>query len=381
MGDHTAPRAARTRTQLARALLVSCFLLAACAPPVPAVAGAGPVVFVANAGDGTIAQIDAVSGRIGSPSLAAPGSPVQVAAGANGSVIVLSLSPARLVSLTLFRPTRGGWSARPVALPDSANDAVMSVDGGRWAAVAYRAFDPAAGAAPLPQRSRCSLAVVDTVAAVAERTLTVCGPREVVRGLMVRGGPTGAAVYAAVQSFTGAGVGGGNRVVALDVASGRVTAVAPLDGTPTQLAGGPAAAAADGDRAVYCAVTTSGPEDEPPAPYRGRLLALDAETLAVVEAYPLDLAPTHVAVASDGARAYALFGNSVYALELTTGRTGPGLLLPERGLAIVATDGRVYVAVADRDEVVVIDGRAERIVQRIRAGRSPVALALGDGWT
>jgi DNA-binding beta-propeller fold protein YncE len=378
MADRSAPRAARTRTGLARARLVSCLLLAACAPAVPAAAGAGPVLFVANAGDGTIAQIDAVGGRIGSPSLAVAGSPVQVAPGAGGSVLVLSLSATRLVSLTLFRPTSDGWTARPVALPDPANDAVMSADGSRWAAVAYRVFDPADGAA-LSGRPRCSLAVVDTVAAVAERTLSVCGPREVVRDLMVLGGPTGATVYVAVQSFTGMGTGRVNRVVALDVSGGRVVAMTPIDGTPTQLVGGSAAAERDG--LVYCAVTTSGPEDEPPAPYRGRLLALDAETLTVVEAYSLDLAPAHVAVAPDGDRAYALFGNSVYPLDLITGRTGPGLVLPERGLAIVATNGRVYVAVADRDEVVVIDGGAERIVQRIRAGRSPVALALRGGGT
>ena len=87
-------RAARRRPVLAGVLLLAA-ALAACAPPSDRAAGPPPALYVANSVDGTVAQLDAGTGRPLGPPLPAGPLPWQLARGPDGSLLALSAAPAR----------------------------------------------------------------------------------------------------------------------------------------------------------------------------------------------------------------------------------------------------------------------------------------------
>src|SRR5262249_24994693 len=150
----------------------------------------------------------------------------------------------------------------------------------------------------------------------------VCAARELVSGVAVGPGPSGPLVYLTVRGEAppGAGPPGPGRVVALHPEPGAPAAVLRLAGTPTRLAAGPAPGGLGRRLSVVEALAT--PEPDPPAPYRGRLLGLDPATLQPGADLPLavDVAPGGLAIAPDGADAYALLGGTVLRLDLASGR-------------------------------------------------------------
>jgi hypothetical protein len=127
---------------------------------------------------------------------------------------------------------------------------------------------------------------------------------------------------------------------------------------------------------LYAVEALSGPEDEPPSAYRGRLLGLDPTTLEVQSEWPLTFAPDRFAVAPDGDHAYALHDGAVVHLDLATGVQARLALLPERGLGLAVTAERVYVSNPYGSEVWAVDRRGGRRVKTIPVGRHPTELVL-----
>lgn len=115
---------------------------------------------------------------------------------------------------------------------------------------------------------------------------------------------------------------------------------------------------------------------------RGRLLILDAETLAVADATEIEIGrhPAHVIIDAEGKRAYATNSedNNVLVIdverkqimgELKTGRFPHGLR--------ISPDGRdIYVANVEDNSVSVIDIAQSKEVTRIPVGKAPVQVGF-----
>jgi hypothetical protein len=134
---------------------------------------------------------------------------------------------------------------------------------------------------------------------------------------------------------------------------------------------------------VETLVPPAGPDD-PPRAYAGRLLGLDPETLEVRGALPLTRAPLALALAPEGARAFALVGRSDPArgdglteLDLAAGTERLLAALPGGALALAVTAGRVYASAPERGAVWALDRRSGRLVATLPAGRGPAGMALG----
>lgn len=376
-------------------------ILGACSRPAALAPGGSVTLFVAHAGDGTVAAVEPASGQVGNTAVPAGPAPEVIAPGPAGSLLVLSMAEGQHDVLTQLipparRPPRStdasGWARRTIPLGGPVADALLASDGGRWAAAVIH---PATGGAPAgvaggtapvagwssagrAPSSHCSITIVDVAATAVARTHVVCAAGEAVRGVALDSRPDGATVYAAVQGAAyERATAAGSRVVALDALSGGILAIVPLRGTPTHLLSGPAFGASE--PRVYGVELTGGPELEPPTPYAGRLLAFDGETLAPLAEYALDFAPARLAIAPDGRWAYALAGAALHPLDLAMGAFGPPVRLPERGVALAATEERVYVASAYRDELLVLDRRLMRRVRTLASGHGPVALTLVPG--
>ena len=124
------------------------------------------------------------------------------------------------------------------------------------------------------------------------------------------------------------------------------------------------------------------PADPPRA--AGRLLELDPATLEVRSAQPLTQAPLALAVAPDGARAYALVGrghpayaDGLTALDLVAGGERPFATLPGAALGLAATTERVYASGPTQGVVWALDRRTGRLVAALPVGPGPAGLALG----
>ena len=361
------------------AALVVCLLgaPAGCALPARGAAGPGPVLYVANSGDGTLTPLAAASGQPAGPPLPGGPAPAQVAAGPPGHLLVVAAAPGADGPLTHVAAGGPDRRARPLPLGEPAEDAYLAGAGGPAAVVAYHRPRPPAGAAAAP---RCRLALVDARAGAVTRTHTVCGARERVTGLAFEEGPAGPVAYVGLQDTAAGGgppgdpAGGGHRVVALDAARGVPLAVRPTAGVPSLLVLAPAGER-DGTR-LYAVETLAGPEDDPPRPARGRLLLLDPATLVVVRQWPLDYRPAGLAVAPDGGRAYLLLEATVRALDLATGADRLLARLPERALGLAVTRDRVYAVGPDGPGVWALRRRDGRLLATLPVGRGPVALAL-----
>jgi DNA-binding beta-propeller fold protein YncE len=337
-------------------------------------AGSGQVLYVANSLDGTLTPLDGAGGHVIGPPLPAGPAPSQLAPGPPGTLLVASTAAGPGGPLTHVARAGPGWRARPLPLGEPAEVAHLAADGPRAVVAYHRPPDGAPGA------PRCRLALLDARAGAVERTHTVCGAHELVTGLAFEDGPAGPVAYVGLQdtaasgALPGGGAGSRHRVVAVDAARGTPLAVRPTAGVPSHLVLAPGGAR--GGARLFAVETLAGPEDEPPRPPPGRLLGLDPTTLEVERQWPLDYRPTRLAVAPDGAWAYALLDATVRALDLTTGADRPLARLPERGLGLAVGRDRIYAVGPYGPGVWVLRRRDGRLVATAPVGRRPVALTL-----
>ena len=108
-----------------------------------------------------------------------------------------------------------------------------------------------------------------------------------------------------------------------------------------------------------------------------RLRRLDPETLEPAAELRLGFAPSGLAVAPDGWRAYAFDARSddLAEIDLATGQTRVLDRVPgHRPWGLTATADRVYVAAPRSAEVWAVDRQRGRRVQVVRVGPAPVAL-------
>ena len=265
-------RGAGRRAPTAAVLLAAA--LAACAPPSERAAAPPAALYVADSVDGTVAQLDAGTGRPLGPPLPAGPLPWHLARGPDGSLLALSAAPGAAWPLThLERAGDGsGWAARPVALPGPAREGRLAGDGGRYAVVVDRAPGapaPDPGAAP-PRR--CRLALVDAPAGAGVAASAVSGPHELVGATALDDGPAGPVAYLALGGRpdgpgggpAGAGSGGRRPPRGRGArADRRMAAVFGLDGVPGLVA----LARRGAPRTTGCTPWTPlQSEDEPPRP-------------------------------------------------------------------------------------------------------------------
>jgi hypothetical protein len=363
-------------------------VLAACAPPSERAAAPPAALYATNSMDGTVARLDAGSGRPLGPPLPAGPLPWQLAAGPEGSLLALSASPTASWPLTRLGRAGAGWAARPVAWPGPVREARLAGAGGRYAVVVDRA---PGGPAPDPAAASpgCRLTLVDVPAgavAAAPRA-AVCGPRDVPTGLALEDGPAGPVAYLALwrppQPAPAAALrppgaptapdAAPNRVLAVQAQTGHPVAVLPLAGATGLVAGGPAPGRQG--RRLYAVERRSGPEDDPPQVEGARLLGLHPATLEIESERPLPFVPARLVVAPEGDAAYALHGHHLTRLALAGGPDG-SVALPERGLALAVGRDRVYVSSAYGPQVWAFRRRDGRLVATLRAGPAPADLLL-----
>jgi hypothetical protein len=363
---------------------------AACAPPAPPPAAArAPVLYVANARDGTIARLDGRTGRpVGLP-VPSGGAPMRLVQGEDGSLLVASSGAGAPAPLTRLAPRATGWEARRLPLGPGARVTHLAGDGGPVAAVAYALPEDRLGAAPA-----CRVALVDTVHGTARPLPSACAPGEALTGLAVGTDSAGTLVYLALwPAWPGGAPGAAGRVVALDAARGTMVAVQPVPGVPGDLTLAPAPDAAGRHLYATMAAADDGsaayPHD-PGALYdRGpgwRLLRLHPATLAPEGEHALPWAGYGLTVAPDGRDAYAYAGAggllweaALVRLDLTTGEAA--LLHPVPGAwtgGLAATADRLYVPDAVGDAVWVADRRG-RYLTTLPVGRHPLAVLAGVG--
>jgi hypothetical protein len=167
---------------------------------------------------------------------------------------------------------------------------------------------------------------------------------------------------------------GAGRVVALDAAAGTVSGVAALDGAPLVLALAPAPVGVG--RRPYVAVALPGAD----VPEAWRLEARDPLTLQLLGSVPLALPPRALAVAPDGAVAYALGASaatrgSLTQVDLTTGAARRLAQLPGPALDLALAGDRLYAPDPPGDRQWVVDRRSGALLRPVPVGRQPVAVA------
>jgi DNA-binding beta-propeller fold protein YncE len=94
----------------------------------------------------------------------------------------------------------------------------------------------------------------------------------------------------------------------------------------------------------------------------------------------LAFAPAGLAVAPDGARAYAFdaLSDDLVQIDLAAGRLGVLAWLPgSRPWGLAVTANRLYAAGPPGGEVWVVDRAAGRRAAALRAGGAPVGIGLG----
>jgi hypothetical protein len=362
----------------AAGLALLALLLAACAGPAPGAAGGGRTLFVANGEEATLSRLDSASGRVTGPPLPTGRAPWQIATGANGSLLVLSISPRHSAELTYIARQSGGYASRSINLEPKAREGQMASDG-RYAVVAYHLPGPATPSA----QPRCRMAVVDLEAGALLATYQACDAFESVFTLAVEPGPAGPSAYLGIWRWPhvregGVWAPGAGRLVVLNALSGAVQDVLPLDGAPSaaSVAAGPHGEA----RRLYLVETRPGPESEYTSPERWSLLTLDPVTLEERSRRLLSEPPLWLTVAPDGADAYYAIGGSnlLMHVDLTTGVVRQLAALPGMGLGMAVTHDRLFVPNPTSNEVWVVDRRSGRRLRPFLAGRHPIGLALGS---
>ena len=110
-------------------------------------------------------------------------------------------------------------------------------------------------------------------------------------------------------------------------------------------------------------------------------MAFDPLTLAPEGDLPLPAPPGRVALAPDGAAAYALtaFGTVLLRLDPAAGTVTRLAELPGRAITLAVTRDRIYVPNPYGSEVWALDRRSGRLARTIPVGRGPLGVALaGD---
>jgi DNA-binding beta-propeller fold protein YncE len=217
-----------------------------------------------------------------------------------------------------------------------------------------------------------------------------CPPDAALTAVAASDGPDGPLVHVGLWRGPRPGRPAGHGVVlALDPATGAELGRTELAGAPERLVAAAAPDAAGGR--LYVVEGTPGPGERNPGlvaapPTRWRLLALEPVALTVTGAEPLAADgqedPPPVAVAPDGARVVVLLPagggrTALVPLDAATGAPGPAVLLPAEALGgLVVTAERVYVPDALGHGVWVVDPRRGRLLERVPAGRGPLAITL-----
>jgi hypothetical protein len=381
--------------------LLVVLLLAGCAAPdggAARMSAAPTVLYVANSLDGTVARLDARSGRALGPGVPVATAPSRVVAGAGGGVLVLGQGAGRgaeLHHLVDAAGSRGAGDtpvARPVALPAAAPEAhatVLAGDGDRHAVLVYA--PPGAGAP--------HLALVDVATgrvASTQRLPPAAAADAAIRSVALEGGAAGPVVYvgfwrwAAGGDESGHAVAGRGLIVALRAETGAVVGSVRFDGAPVHLLLAPVPGQA-GQR-LYAVQQVPGPArgaapDAPCAPTTWELVTLDPATLDVERSTPL--AGELVALASppDGGHLYGLARHHAVAagaattpllrLDPANGAARALVHLPGVALSLVVTGDRIYVPNGFGAGVWAIDRRSGRLLETIPVGRHPLGVALG----
>jgi DNA-binding beta-propeller fold protein YncE len=365
-------------------LVLAALLVAGCARPAGFAPGPRlPLLYVANAADGTITRLDAVSGRVVGRPLPAGPAPGQVAAGPGGALLVLSLASRPAARLTHVVPAGSGWSIREVRLDGTPGDVLLAGDGQRHAAAAYpvRTADPAA--------PPCRLAVVDVATGAVVGTRIICAARESLHSLALERTAAGLVAYVGLwRAPTDAGgrpLPGSGAIVAVETATGAVAGRTGMAGVPEHLLLA-AAPGHEGPR-LYAVEGTPGPEARNPGvpsvpgldAGAWRLVGIDPATLDVESVLPLGEQPGAVTVTPDGNDAYvrAARGRTVAHVDLRTGRSRPLVTLP--GLSAggpVVSGERLYAPDSLGSAVWAVDRRRGRLAQTIPVGRRPLGITL-----
>lgn len=389
---HPTARSARPHALLACALAV---VAGACgAPHGPTAAPSRALLLVVNSVDGTITRLDADSGAVAGPPLAAGGAPWQIASGPSGGVLVVSSSAPRgtLAYLSPGTPVgRGAWTSRVVRLdvnPEvSLLDSLMASDGQQYAAVTYRARGgPAGGAQRVATTDQaCRLAVLTLSGPSVLRTQELCRPEERPYSLAVGNGPEGAVVYAGLWSWPRADPRGGGRgrVLAIDALTGVTRAVWATEGAPTWLAVAPSPAAAHRLYALELAVPHRQDDgaDLSDTAVGGRVWELNAAALTGQPITALD-PPLGLALSPVGDALYVLSraggrSTDLVRIDLLDGSrhlvsTLDGIV----GGGPAVTGNRIYVLDAAHSRVWPVDRASGSLLRPIRTGRGARGLLV-----
>ena len=299
-----------------------------------------------NGQDGTVTRLEGQTGRaIGRPLPAGEG-PRWVVAGANGRLLVSAAGASRQGSLTYVVPSGGTWTARPVPLEPGAQVTHLASDGEHTAAVIYGIMRHSP--AGKPEAAPCRLATIDLRSGAVLKVHPLCSVGETVSGLALEAGPgRGAGLRRrsgrSLPRRRGPPAGPrrrparpSGRVLALHAEEGSVRAASPPGGGPRAAGAGAVPWSARG------AVCTASPRSARRRTVATRtavsafsragawqLLGLNPTTLEVESVQSLPFPLHWLAVAPDGAHAYALVGQQALHLDHSPADDRPGL----RGLA------------------------------------------------
>jgi hypothetical protein len=377
---------------IALAVLAALAVSAGCAAPDSGGGGAAQSLLVLNAGDATVSEVPADSGRTVGPTVAVPAGAVRLVPGPAGGAVALATTGPAAGALTLIvrssRDPDRRLGVRPLALGAGAVASHIAGDG-RVAAALVRDRAPAPDAAG---GSPCGVALIDTGRGTAGPAHPVCQPGEEALSLALGAGPTGSPL-AFVGLWSGPAPGGagasrgvsGGRIVAVEAATGRVLRTAALREVAAELLALPARPGVAPRLLCVCgppAADRIGRDGLLEAVTDWRVLQLDPETLTPEAVSALPARPHALAAAPEGGAVYALSGGldvgsraSVVHLDADGGaRTLAVLAGRAAGLAVGAE--HVYVPQLDGRAVWVIDRRRGTPSRPIPAGRRPVALAL-----
>jgi len=133
-----APRGPARPATTAGAVVALVCAVAGCGPALTGTPGApgGPVLYVANAGDGTLTRIDATAGRVIGRAVPGGAAPWLLAVGPGGEVLAQSTTTGAEARLTFLASATEGRRARPLALEPGARRPLLA-GGGRAAAGAW----------------------------------------------------------------------------------------------------------------------------------------------------------------------------------------------------------------------------------------------------
>ncbi len=360
---------------------------AGCAPAASETAGSGAVVYVASAAEGTVARLDATSGRPAGAALrAAPAGPrpTQVIPVAGGGLLAVSPDA---VGGGVYAAPAGSRTLRPVRLEPGARVRLAAGGAGPEALLAYDIADGSAA------RQGCRLVLLDVATGRVRRANDGCAEGEELSGLALAGCPHGPVAYLGLWR---AGPAGGSdrgqtngRLVELEPLTGARRTLLATEGPPALLA----VAAAEGSRRLCFVETVPGPpgaaagdwRDLDPRVTRAQLVTLDLDAGTPAAVAPLPQVPAALAVAPDARRAYLLAHQhrlagtvtSLVSVDLATGAVGPPVRLAGLGVSVAATEERVFVPRVDGAEVWVVDVRRWRVARSLPVGRQPAGVAVG----